>query len=178
MPLGGTKQQGHGALTIDRRPCISPSWHFPLTSTEQQWAPEIRQERLDKKLRGRRVSAWSSAACRLAASSSSSAIDVCWSAMVSASSRCPAAGPRHGENTRQPDPHQAPAPQPRTGSRHRLRKRSGLAGNAPPPARRIRRLSRCSVWVRRKQAGSSGEHPERCERLRHAKSLAREGPAA
>jgi hypothetical protein len=28
------------------------------------------------------------------------------------------------------------------------------------------------VWMRRKQAASSGEHPERRERLRNTKSLA------
>jgi hypothetical protein len=48
---------------------------------------------------------------------------------------------------------------------------SDPAGN-PPLSRCIRSPIRCSVWMRRKQAASSGEHPERRERLRNTKSLA------
>ena len=57
------------------------------------------------------------------------------------------------------------------GGRYGGRPGSDPAGN-PPLSRCIRSPIRCSVWMRRKQAASSGEHPERRERLRNTKSLA------
>ena len=57
------------------------------------------------------------------------------------------------------------------GGRYGGRPGSDPAGN-PPLSRCIRSPIRCSVWMRRKLAASSGEHPERRERLRNTKSLA------
>lgn len=57
------------------------------------------------------------------------------------------------------------------GGRYGGRPGSDPAGN-PPLSRCIKSPIRCSVWMRRKQAASSEEHPERRERLRDTKSLA------
>ena len=57
------------------------------------------------------------------------------------------------------------------GGRYGGRPGSDPAGN-PPLSRCIRSPIRCSVWMSRKQAASSGEHPERRERLRNTKSHA------
>jgi hypothetical protein len=57
------------------------------------------------------------------------------------------------------------------GGRYGGRPGSDPAGN-PPLSRCIRSPIRCSVWMSRRQAASSGEHPERRERLRNTKSLA------
>jgi hypothetical protein len=57
------------------------------------------------------------------------------------------------------------------GGRYGGRPGSDPAGD-PPLSRCIRSPIRCSVWMRRKLAASSGEHPERRERLRNTKSLA------
>jgi len=57
------------------------------------------------------------------------------------------------------------------GGRYGGRTGSDPAGN-PPLSRCIRSPIRCSVWMSRKQVASSGEHPERRERLRNTKSHA------
>jgi len=62
---------------------------------------------------------------------------------------------------------------------------------AATPAARVRASRKCAAAGKayhkpqsllrqgeKKASRQFGEHPERCERLRHAKSLAREGPAA